>query len=152
MIRSSLTNQEIAALFALLDGNIQSARRYKKLYKIALRDAALVALLLEGITTHEITELRREDLNFSGLLVTPKWGSRRNVKIKSVTRKYLDLYLEDVEDEQILLLVNQRGSPLTPRLIRRVVRNLGKQLGVRLYPGRLIASDNKRTQPKETKN
>ena len=140
MPQSTLTKEEIDALIALLDGNIQSAKRYKKLYRVAVRDAALVALLLEGITTKEVIELRRADLSFSDLLVNPKWGSRRRVKINDVTRKYLDLYLEDAEDEQTLLLVNQRGSPLTPRLVRRVTRGLGEQLGIRLYPGRLIAS------------
>ena len=141
MTALTLTPEEIASVRNQIDANARASKRFKRLSAIAWRDAAIVSLLFLGLTSKEICELCLADLKFSKLVVNPKWGGRRTVKLDAETRKYLDYYLEGVKpEERAMLFLSQRGKVINVRTIERMISKLGDQLGLYLVPNRLTIS------------
>ena len=134
-----LTPEEVESVCTQIDTNARASQRFKRLSAIAWRDAAIVSLLFSGLTSKEICELRLADLKFSKLVVAPRWGGRRTVKLDADTRKYLDRYLEGAE-ERAMLFLSQRGKVINVRTIERMISKLGDQVGLYLVPSRLTIS------------
>jgi len=136
-----LTPEEVAAICLQVNANAKASERFKRLSVIAWRDAAIVSLLLQGLKSKEITELRLTDLSFSGLVVNPRLGSRRLVRLKDTTRLYLDKYLDGVmPQERAVLFLSQRGKVLNVRTVERLISKLGDQLELELVPSLLTNS------------
>ena len=135
----TLTPEEVASVRTQIDANARASQRFKRLSAIAWRDAAIVSLLFSGLTSREVCELRLADLKFNKLIVAPRWGDRRTVKVDAETRKYLDRYLEDAE-ERAMLFLSQRGKVINVRTIERMISKLGDQVGLYLVPRRLTIS------------
>jgi site-specific recombinase XerD len=136
-----LTSDEVAMIRFQINANAKASERFKRLSVIAWRDAAIVSLLLQGLKSKEITELRLADLGFSGLLVNPRLGSQRLVQLEDITRLYLDKYLDGVElKERAVLFLSQRGKVLNVRTIERMISKLGDQLELELVPSLLTNS------------
>ena len=135
----TLTPEEAAKVRQQIDANARASQRFKRLSAIAWRDAAIVSLLFSGLTSREICELRFADLKFNKLVVAPRWGGRRTVKLDADTRKYLDRYLEGAE-ERAMLFLSQRGKVINVRTIERMISKLGDQVGLYLVPSRLTIS------------
>ena len=141
MATLTLTPEEVAVVRQQIDANARASQRFKRLSAIAWRDAATVSLLLSGLTSKEICELRFTDLKFSKLVVAPRWGGRRTVKVGAETRKYLDHYLEGAKpEERAMLFLSQRGKVINVRTIERMISKLGDQVGLHLVPSRLTIS------------
>jgi site-specific recombinase XerD len=137
----NLTPEEVAIIHAQINANAKASERFKRLSVIAWRDAAIVSLLLQGLKSKEITELRLEDLSFSGLVVNPRLGNRRLVQLEDTTRLYLDKYLDGVmPQERAVLFLSQRGKVLNVRTIERMISKLGDQLELELVPSLLTNS------------
>ena len=137
----NLTPEEVAIIRAQINANAKASERFKRLSVIAWRDAAIVSLLLQGLKSKEITELRLADLGFSGLLVNPRLGGQRLVQLEDITRLYLDKYLDGVElKERAVLFLSQRGKVLNVRTIERMISKLGDQLELELVPSLLTNS------------
>ena len=135
----TLTPEEVASVRTQIDANARASQRFKRLSAIAWRDAAIVSLLFSGLTSREVCELRLADLKFNKLIVAPRWGDRRTVKVDAETRKYLDHYLEGAE-ERAMLFLSQRGKVINVRTIERMISKLGDQVGLYLVPSRLTIS------------
>jgi len=154
----TLAPEEVANILVQIDTNARASQRFKRLSAIAWRDAAIVSLLLSELTSKEICELRLADLKFSKLVVAPRWGGRRTVKLDALvvaprwggrrtvkldaeTRKYLDRYLEGAKPgERAMLFLSQRGKVINVRTIERMISKLGDQVGLYLVPSRLTIS------------
>ena len=136
----TLTPEETASIRQQVYANAKASERFKRLSLIAWRDAAIVSLLLLGLTSKEICELRLSDLKFRKLVVSPRWGGRRTVKLDEDTIKYLDHYLEDAGEKRTMLFLSQRGKVLNVRTVERVISKLGDQLELDLVPSRLTIS------------
>jgi len=133
-----LAPEEVVIIHAQINANAKASERFKRLSVIAWRDAAIVSLLLQGLKSKEITELRLEDLSFSGLVVNPRLGSRRLVQLEDTTRFYLDKYLDGVvPTARAVLFLSQRGKVLNVRTIERMISKLGDQLELALVPSLL---------------
>ena len=136
-----LTPEEVAMIHFQINANAKASERFKRLSVIAWRDAAIVSLLLQGLKSKEITELRLADLSFSGLVVNPRLGSRRLVRLEDTTRLYLDKYLGGVMlQERAVLFLSQRGKVLNVRTVERMISKLGDQLELELVPSLLTNS------------
>jgi site-specific recombinase XerD len=136
-----LAPEEVTMIQLQVNSNARASQRFKRLSAIAWRDAAIVALLLQGLKSREITELRLADLKHSKLIIEPRLGSRRTVELEDTTRLYLDKYLEDViPEERVALFLNQRGKTLNVRTIERMISKLGDQLEINLFPSLLTNS------------
>ena len=136
-----LAPEEIAMIQLQVSTNARASQRFKRLSAIAWRDAAIVALLLQGLKSREITELHLADLKFSKLIVDPRLGSRRTVDLEDTTRLYLDKYLENVIlEERVALFLSQRGKIINVRTIERMISKLGDQLEINLFPSLLTNS------------
>ena len=136
-----LTSEEVAMIRFQINANAKASERFKRLSVIAWRDAVIVSLLLQGLKSKEITELRLADLNFSGLVVNPRLGSRRLVRLEDTTRLCLDKYLDGVmPKERAVLFLSQRGKMLHVRTIERMISKLGDQLELELVPSLLTNS------------
>ena len=136
-----LTSEEVAMIRIQINANAKASERFKRLSVIAWRDAAIVSLLLQGIKSKEITELRLADLSVSKLVVNPRLGSRRLVRLEDATRLYLDKYLDGVmSQERAVLFLSQRGKVINVRTIERMISQLGDQVALHLVPSRLTAS------------
>ena len=128
-----LSPDDVILIRAQIKTNAIASQRFAKLGKIAWRDAAIVELMLMGVSPQEIGELLRKDLRFYQLTIAPKWGGRRTITLDRTTREYLDHYL-DGEEERLLLFVNQRGKPVGRRTLEQMISKLGKQINRRLTP------------------
>ena len=138
-----LSPEEVTMIHLQVSTNGRASERFKRLSAIAWRDAAIVALLLQGLKAREITELRLEDLTFSKLIVDTRWEKRRTVELEDTTRLYLDKYLEGViPEERVALFLSQRGKTINVRTIERMISKLGDQLGMKLVPSLLTNSAN----------
>ncbi len=136
-----LTSEEVEMIRFQINANARASERFKRLSVIAWRDAAIVSLLLQGLKSKEITELRLADLSFSGLVVNPRLGSRRLVRLEDTTRLYLDKYLDGVmPQERAVLFLSQRGKVLNVRTVERMISKLGDQLELELVPSLLTNS------------
>jgi site-specific recombinase XerD len=136
-----LTSEEVAMIRFQINANARASERFKRLSVIAWRDAAIISLLLQGLKSKEITELRLADLSFSGLVVNPRLGNRRLVRLEDTTRLYLDKYLNGVTPkERAVLFLSQRGKMLNVRTIERMISKLGDQLELELVPSLLTNS------------
>lgn len=141
MAALTLTSEEVAIIRTQIDANARASQRFKRLSAIAWRDAAIVSLLFLGLTSKEICELRLADLKFSKLVVAPRWGGQRTVKLDAETRKYLEHYLEGVRvEERAMLFLSQRGKVINVRTIERMISKLGDQVDLHLVPSRLTIS------------
>ena len=139
MTALTLAPEEVASIRLQIDANARASQRFKRLSAIAWRDAAIVSLLLLGLTSKEICELRLKDLKWFTVTVSPKWGGRRTIKLDADTHRYLNCYLEGIE-ERVMLFLSQRGKVLNVRTIERMISKLGDQVDLHLVPSRLTIS------------
>lgn len=56
-----LASDEVGMIRFQINANARASERFKRLSVIAWRDAAIVSLLLQGLKSKEITELRLAD-------------------------------------------------------------------------------------------
>ncbi len=137
-----LSPDEVKRLREQVRTNENVARRFKNLHAISVRDAAIISLLLLGVKAAEIVELKRSDLSTgrATLVVYPRHGKRRNSEMDAEARKWLTLYLEERDDQSVLLFISQRGGLLTIRAIERMLNKFGDQVGFRVTSSLLVNS------------
>lgn len=106
------------------------------------RDEALVKLLVEaGLRISEAVGLDRHDLDLGPrhgwVRVRGKGGVERQVPLSSRVRPALSAYLETRHDAAPALFVSQKGGRLSVQAAWAVVKRVGRDAGVTLYPHQL---------------
>ena len=105
---------------------------------VLLRDAAVLALLYgSGLRISEALGLRRRDMPAPGegdhIVVTGKGGKTRMVPVLANVLKSIDEYVRACPLVLELggpLFVGEKGGPLSPRVIQRVVEQMRGALGL----------------------
>ena len=116
-------------LLTAIENDLREAReKYPRLWLIRYRDAVIVKLLLNtGLRVGELCELRLSDLTLgerkgSVLVRSGKGRKQRSVALMNETRKELAEWLSvRPQLDSDYLFVGQRGEPLRPRIVQRVV-------------------------------
>lgn len=116
-------------LLTVIENDLREAKeKYPRLWLIRYRDAVMVNLLLNtGLRVGELCELRLSDLTLgerkgSVLVRSGKGRKQRSVALMNEARKDLAEWLgvrPQVSSDY--LFVGQRGEPLRPRIVQRVV-------------------------------
>jgi len=111
----------------------------------AKRDTAILEMLYStGLRVSELTNLQLRDIDFSNaseggtIRIIGKGGKERLVVFGQSAQKALQSYLTERETRLIsaaladatALFLNQRGGPLTPRSVERMVLSYAKRLGL----------------------
>lgn len=134
----SLKEGEIARL-------VQAAERERRRGKRRAtdpRDEALVKLLVEaGLRLGEAVGLDRGDLDLGPrhgwARVVGKGGVERRVPLNAAVRRALGAYLEQRIDDKPALFMSQKGGRLSPQAAWAVVKRVGRDADVDLYPHQL---------------
>lgn len=105
------------------------------------RNRAIIETLYGcGLRVSELLDLKISDLFFKEgfLKVTGKGDKQRFVPVSSITETYITEYLQNsrgnakIEDKASdIVFLNRRGNSLTRAMIFTIVRNLGKQAGIK---------------------
>jgi len=107
-----------------------------------IRDEALLKLLVEaGLRLSEVVGLDRADLDLGPrhgwARVRGKGDKVRRVPINARARPALGAYLASRADEHPALFVSQKGQRLSPAAAWAVVKRVGRDAGVTVYPHQL---------------
>jgi len=107
-----------------------------------IRDEALIKLLVEaGLRLAEAVGLDRADLDLGPrhgwARVRGKGDKVRRVPVSSRARPALDAYLATRADTAAALFVSQKGHRLSPAAAWAVVKRVGREAGVPVYPHQL---------------
>lgn len=103
-----------------------------------LRDIVVLELLFStGLRVSELCTLSKDTFLLNGdglrLLVKGKGRKERILQITTpeliqVVRTYCDMFSKEIQ-EQSAILFNQRGRPLSPQSVRRIINKYLKQIG-----------------------
>ncbi len=108
----------------------------------AVRNLALVVLMLHtGLRVGEITRVRLDDIERQGrkwwLRIRGKGRKERRVPLNKTARQVLERWLAQRAARGVsaeTLFVGQRGEPLNPATVRRIVADLARRAGVQATP------------------
>lgn len=99
-----------------------------------LRARLMVSLALyAGLKTSEIAELKIENYDpDKSLLNITSGGKSRTVPLNAAVKRLLDLYLskEKKKAKNSYLFCNRFGEMLTSRSIQRIIKKIGKEIGI----------------------
>jgi len=127
---ATLNLQEIDAMTQAIDMGAPQGQRNR---------AILETLYGCGLRVSELTQLKISDLFFDEdfILVTGKGDKQRFVPLAPLTRKYIELYKEQVRvhqqidpKSQDLLFLNRRGKGMSRAMIFTIVKQLAEKAGV----------------------
>jgi len=128
-----LQEGELRALLTLLGGRKSP---------LALRDAAIIALLLDtGMRVGEVVGLRLADLQGDGLLIRQTKTGRPRLaflgrRASQALHRYLALGRPRLKPRCDALFLSRDGTSLTTDGVRLLLRRRGKELGLKLAPHR----------------
>ena len=132
-----LTKSQQTRLLNVIEKDLALARqKYPRLWVIRLRDAVMVQLLLNtGLRVSELCALKLTDLQLSerkGLLTvrSGKGKKQRQVPLNHKARQSLAEWLATRPGETERLFSGQRGEPVTPRIVQRVVERYSELAGL----------------------
>lgn len=125
-------------LLNAIENDLREAKeKYPRLWLIRYRDAVMVNLLLNtGLRVGELCELRLSDLTLgerkgSVLVRSGKGRKQRSVALMNETRKELAEWLSvRPQANSDYLFVGQRGEPIRPRIVQRVVARYASEAGL----------------------
>ena len=133
--------EEIPVILTFNDDEIRkmvghySGRRF-----LEQRNKLIIVMLLDsGIRNSELCDIKLEDVHENAIKIHGKGKKIRYVPLTPAINKALIRYLR-IRDSYVLdkytyqveyLLLSQKGKRLTPETIERVVRDCGKECGVR---------------------
>lgn len=133
-----LTKEQKRKLLKVIQEDMLMAReKYPRLWVIRQRDAAMVNFLLAtGLRVGELCELRLSDLILSERkgsvrVRSGKGRKQRSVALMNEIRKELAEWLTvrpQVASDRIF--IGQRGEPVQPRVVQRVVERYAQQAGL----------------------
>lgn len=110
--------------------------------KVSTRDKLIIYLLLfTGVRVTELVTIKLKDLDFltMQLTVTGKGGKQRDIPLKSevieATREYLELECKhNKHASSEYLLLTQRASKMDRDAVNKMIRRLGRELGIPMHP------------------
>lgn len=126
----TLSTEEIDRLIASIDLSTNEGERNR---------AILEMLYGCGIRVSELTNLKISDLFFDEgfIKVTGKGNKQRFVPISEYTKKFINIYKNEVRSHQEpkkeasdILFLNRRGNQLTRAMIFTIVRRLAEKAGI----------------------
>ena len=133
-----LTKSQKRKLLNVVAEDLRSAReKYPRLWVIRQRDAVMVNFLLAtGLRVSELCALRLSDLVLSErkgtvLVRSGKGRKQRSVALMNEIRKELTEWIiirPQVTSDRIF--IGQRGEPVQPRVVQRVVERYTRQAGL----------------------
>ena len=133
-----LTKSQKRKLLNVVAEDLRNAReKYPRLWVIRQRNAVMVNFLLAtGLRVGEMCELRLSDLTLSErkgsiLVRSGKGRKQRSVALMNDIRKELSEWLTvrpQVASDRIF--IGQRGEPVQPRVVQRVVERYARQAGL----------------------
>lgn len=112
------TDKEIAAIYSAVSSSPDW---------VNVRDKAIISLMYDsGLRQAEVCKISMEDFDTSrGILhVHGKGNKDRIVPIGQMTMRYVMEYLELCPYESSMLLVDRRGSPLTPNAVKLFISKM----------------------------
>ncbi|MDT0685818.1 site-specific tyrosine recombinase XerD [Autumnicola psychrophila] len=127
----TISTEEIDEIIAAIDLSKNGGERNR---------AIIETLYGCGLRVSELIELKISDLFFEEgfIKVTGKGDKQRFVPISEYTRKYIDIYRNEVRVHQEVeklssdtLFLNRRGKKLTRAMIFTIVRQLAEKAGIR---------------------
>jgi len=113
----------------------QATTDYQKMVK--LRNIAIFELLLSsGIRVNELVGLNRSDINFNenSIVVHGKGSKQREAYFNSKAKIALQNYLETRTDNEASLFTGRTHKRLLVNGVERIVRELGRSVGVKAHP------------------
>lgn len=126
----TLSTEEIDRLIASIDLSTNEGERNR---------AILETLYGCGLRVSELTNLKISDLFFAEgfIKVTGKGNKQRFVPISEYTKKFINIYKNEVRSHQApkkeasdILFLNRRGNQLTRAMIFTIVRRLAEKAGI----------------------
>jgi len=134
----ALTPGEVARLVQAVERD----RRRDVRRATDIRDEALLKLLVEaGVRLSEVVGLDRADLDlgprYGWARVRGKGDKMRRVPINARARPALSAYLASRTDDHPALFMSQKGQRLSPAAAWAVVKRVGREAGVVVYPHQL---------------
>lgn len=127
----TLSIEEIDKIIAAIDLSTAEGGRNK---------AIIETLYSCGLRVSELTHLKISDLFFDEgfIKVTGKGDKQRFVPIAEITKKYINIYKNEIRPHvavipefQDTLFLNRRGKQLTRAMIFTIVRQLAEKAGIR---------------------
>ncbi len=121
---------------------VERARRRDVRRATDIRDEALLKLLVEaGVRLAEVVGLDRADLDLGPrhgwARVRGKGDKVRRMPINARARPALGAYLASRTDDHPALFMSQKGQRLSPAAAWAVVKRVGREAGVVVYPHQL---------------
>ncbi len=96
------------------------------------RDRLMLRILYRcGMRVSELSNLRIEDIDFTGGMITirgGKGGKDRVVPVDADTLDFIDYYKAGAEEGHLIL--SERGGPLSTRQIERLVKDYAVKAGI----------------------
>ncbi|MRX67741.1 site-specific tyrosine recombinase XerD [Flavobacterium resistens] len=126
----TLSVEEIDALIAAIDLSSNEGERNR---------AILETLYGCGLRVSELTTLKISDLYFDEgfIKITGKGNKERFVPIGKLTKKYIEIYKDEVRPNLIIkkgfedtLFLNRRGNQLTRAMIFTIIKDLAVRVGL----------------------
>ncbi len=126
-----LSFKEIEQIIAAIDLSMPQGERNR---------AIIETLYGCGLRVSELTTLKISDLHFDEgfISVVGKGNKQRLVPINPITKKYIELYKNEVRIHQKIapkasdvLFLNRRGNSLTRAMIFTIVRQLAEKAGIK---------------------
>jgi len=135
-----LEKREQLVLLREIEREVNAART-EAAKRQAWRDQALIILMMQtGLRVSEVCDLEMNDLALSERkgLVTVREGKgskQREVPLNAEGRRVLKLWLEVREGKDCqFVFIGQRGEPLRPRAVQRLLADYGRRAGVEVTP------------------
>ncbi len=96
---------------------------------ITARNKLIISLMLDsGLRRHELTLIKKDDINQSILMVHGKGNKDRLVPLGNITKEHLQDYLDKCPYKSSQLLLTRNGSIITDNAIKLFVSKISEQL------------------------